>query len=159
MPLNVCYYWKKTGHCRRKDRCPFADTHTKNEVHFVGDDRRRHEHHIQRDQYAEVGDDRRRYEHHVQRDQYAEDGVETFVEEHKEVDEADEVNVFSVHCSAEATAKYIAKAEDDEDSDDDDCPSAISSSDEEGDDDDDEKVPESNSMPSGATTGQPFAVV
>ena len=152
MPLNVCYYWKKTGHSRRKDRCPYADTHTKNEVHFVGDDRRRHEHHVQRDQYAEVGDDRRRYEHHVQRDQYAEDGVETFVEELKGVDEADEVNVFSVHCSAESTAKYIAKAEDDEDSDDDDCTSAISSSDEEGDDDDDEKVPESNSMPSGAAT-------
>ena len=105
------------------------------------------------DQYVEDGDDRRRYEHHVQRDQYAEDGVETFVEaEHEGVDEADEVNVFSVHCSAETTAKYIAKAEDDEDSDDDGCPSAISSSDEEGDDEDDEEVTESDSMPSAAAT-------
>ena len=131
----MCYYWKKTGRCRRKDRCSFADTHTENEVHFVGDDRR--------------------HDHHVQRDQYAEDGVETFVEEEYEgVDEADEVNVFSVHCSAETTAKYIAGAKNDEDSDDDGCPSAISSSDEEGDDEEDEKVPdeESDSMPSAATT-------
>ena len=98
MPLNVCYHWKKTGRCRRRERCPYADTHTMGEVHFV--------------------DNRRgRYDRHDPRDQYAEEGVETLVEEEYKGGD-DEVNVFSVHCSAETTANVIAKAMEEEDSDD-----------------------------------------